>query len=55
MRAIVNAQVETITQGRIAGGAVVLTRRHQGRRKDVSIPEGTEIIDAQGKAVTQAS
>lgn len=53
MKAIVNAQVETITNGRIPGGTVVFDEGGiKAVGKAVSIPEGAEIIDVQGKAVT---
>ena len=53
MKAIVNAQIETITRGRICDGAVVFDESGiKAVGKAVSIPEGAVIIDAQGKVVT---
>ncbi|HOB91810.1 MAG: amidohydrolase [Bacillota bacterium] len=53
MKAILNAEIETITNGRISRGAIVFDETGiKAVGKSVDIPEGAEVIDAQGRIVT---
>jgi len=53
MKAIVNAEIETITNGRISRGAIVFDETGiKAVGKDVGIPEDATVIDARGRIVT---
>ena len=53
MFALTNAEIDTITKGRISGGAVIVKEgKITSVGKRARIPEGAEIIDVEGRRVT---
>ncbi|HHY17545.1 MAG TPA: amidohydrolase [Firmicutes bacterium] len=53
MFAIINAKIHTITNGVIENGAVLIKKgKIEAVGENISIPEGTQVIDAKGKVVT---
>lgn len=53
MKVIVNAEIETVTVGRISRGAIVFDETGiKAVGKSVDIPDGAAVIDAQGRLVT---
>lgn len=51
--AIVNAEIYTVTNGRIRGGTILIRDgKIQEVGQNVEVPRGTRVIDAQGKYVT---
>ncbi len=53
MFALTNAEIETITKGRISNGTVIVKDgKIVSVGKKVQIPEGAEIIDLEGRLIT---
>lgn len=53
MRAIINAEIETITNGRISSGTIVFDESGiKAVGMGVVIPEGACVFDAKGRTVT---